>query len=167
VFKALAFVLSTSYLSFSACIPVDQALSKIGSTTCVTGKVAKITQGDRGVQYIDFCNDHAQCAFSGVVFANDLRDVGDIRSLTGKTIEIHGKLREYENHAEIIVSEARQLRGDGVSLLPVPKAYDVEERGHFSAGSARHPKKPKKTKKMRRQPLPAGGVEVPEDEQQP
>jgi hypothetical protein len=161
--KVVVLALALAQLSFSACIPIDQAASKIGGVTCVSGKVVKITQGLRGVQYIDFCDDHTTCSFSGVVFANDLRDVGDIRTLTGKTVEIHGKIREYDNHAEIVVSQSRQLRGDGVSLPPVPKEYDVEQRGHFSAGSGAHVKEPKKPKKVRQPPLPPGGVPVPTD----
>jgi len=147
----------------SDCIPPDQAEKKVGATTCVTGKVVKISEGNRGVQFIDFCPDHRSCPFSAVIFADKLRDVGDIRMLPGKTIEVHGRIKLYDGHAEIIVNEASQLRGEGTNLPPVPKAYDVEQRGHYSS-SVPSSSKPAKAKKPKPQ-LPPGGVEVPTDQQ--
>jgi hypothetical protein len=151
-------------LANATCLSPQQAANRIGATTCVSAKVTQISQGPDGVQYIDFCADHSTCAFSGVVFAKDLRDVGDIRTLPGKTVEVHGQIQEYEGRSEIIVHNARQLRGAGVSLPAVPKQYDVEQRGHFSAGSSRPPKKAK-TPKKKRKPL-SGTVEVPADDSQ-
>jgi hypothetical protein len=116
------------------------------------------------VQYIDFCAASERCGFRAVVFARDLRDVGDIRTLPGKTVEVHGQIQEYEGNAEIVVRKARQLRGPGISLPAVPKQYDVEQRGHYSAGTFRAPRKPKAGKKKR--PSLPGTLDVPTDEPQ-
>src|SRR5690348_16636944 len=151
-------------LAGATCLTPQQAAGRVGANTCVSAKVTQISQGRDGVQYIDFCAVHSSCAFSGVVFAKDLRDVGDIRTLPGKTVEVHGQIQEYEGHSEIIVRSARQLRGPGISLPAVPKQYDVEQRGHFSAGTFRPPKKPKASKKKRK-PL-SGTVEIPADDSQ-
>lgn len=151
-------------LAGATCLSPEQAAGRIGATTCVSARVTQISQGPDGVQYIDFCADHSRCAFSGVVFANDLRDVGDIRTLPGKMVEVHGQIQEYEGHSEIIVRNARQLRGAGVSLPAAPKQYDVEQRGHFSAGTFRAPRKPKTPKKKRK--ALSGTVEVPTDDSQ-
>src|SRR2546423_11893298 len=134
MFQALVTFLFITSLASAACIPISEAAKKIGDTICVTGKVEKISQGARGAQFIDFCAEHAKCPFTAVVFADHLRDVGDIRTLVGKTIQVHGQVREYDGHAEIPVREARQLRGPGTNLPPVPKDYDVEQRGRYSAG---------------------------------
>jgi hypothetical protein len=149
----------------ASCLHIDDAVRKIGSTACVKGKVTHITQGPNGIQYVDFCEEHNKCPFRGVVPAEDLRDVGDIRTLPGKTIELHGELREYESHAEIVIREARQVRGAEVKLPPVPKTYDVEQRGHFSAGSIKPFKHAKPAKPKRHPPLPAGGLEIPPDDE--
>ena len=161
--RQLLAILALSAACVAACIGIEQAPRRVGAITCVSGKVTRITQGPNGVQYVDFCAEHSQCPFSGVVFAPDLRDVGDIRSLPGKIVEIHGQIREYDGHAEIIVNDARQLRGKDLRLPPVPKAYDVEQRGHFRAGSIYHSKAKKPPKSKRQPPLPPGGVEVPPD----
>jgi hypothetical protein len=108
--------------------------------------VLKVKTGTNGVHYLDFCEDHMACPFSVVVFSHDLKDVGDVRRLTGRTIEIRGAVKLYDGHAEIILSRVNQLSGGATLIPPLPKNYDVEKQGHFSAGRLRPSKKPKKTK---------------------
>jgi hypothetical protein len=76
-----------------------------------------------------------------VVFvpAKSLRDVGDVRQLEGKVIEIHGKIQQYGGRAEIVLTDVRQLKGEAAKIPPVPKNFDVERRGSFSPGA--RPKK--------------------------
>ena len=163
----IAVFLLFSRLAAAACVAVSEAPKKIGDTRCVTGKVEKITQGPLGLQYIDFCAEHAKCPFTAVVFADHLRDVGDIRTLVGKTIQVHGQVREYDGHAEILVREARQLRGPGINLPPVPKDYDVEQRGRYSAGRFKTAKRQSAHKARRKKTeLPPQGIEVPPDQPQ-
>jgi hypothetical protein len=75
--------------------------------------------------------------------------------------EVHGPVKEYGGRAEIILQEYRQLGGAGVRIPPLPKNYDVEKKGRYSAGTFSHPKAAKKASK-KRQPakLP---VDMPED----
>src|SRR5579864_5186309 len=147
----------------AACIPFTEAAEHIGKTGCVSGKVVAISQGSSGEQYVDFCAAHAGCGFSAVVFADDLRDVGDIRSLPGKNVELHGQIRERDGQPQIVLSDARQLKGPGLKLPPVPKTYDVEERGHAAVGTSKPPKKARKPKR-RKPTLPANGIEVPDED---
>ena len=146
----------------AACIPFAEAAQHLGKTGCVSGKVLAISQGSDGAQYVDFCPAHAGCGFSAVVFADDLRDVGDIRLLPGKTVELHGQIRARDGQPQIVLSDARQLKGPSPKLPPVPKTYDAEERGHAAVGTSRPPKKSKKAKRTKPK-LPAEGIEVPED----
>jgi hypothetical protein len=67
-----------------------------------------------------------------VVFPSNLKDVGDVRELEGKTIEIWGRITSWRGHAEIVLRDARQLKGEAAKLPPVPKEYDVERKGKFS-----------------------------------
>ena len=128
------------------CIPIHEAGQHVGETKCVTGKVLRIKVGAKGVHFLDFCEDSMACPFTVVVFANDLKDVGDVRRLAGRTIEIHGNVKAYDGRPEIILSRISQIEG-GAAMIPVlPKNYDVENRGHFSAGRLYPSKKPKKTK---------------------
>jgi hypothetical protein len=116
------------------CLPFDQAQKHIGETRCITGKVVRVQAGTKGTHYLDFCEDYHLCPFSVVVFSHDLRNVGDVRQLAGKVIEIRGEVKEYDDRAEIILESRKQLSGSAAMLPPLPKSFDVEQRGHFSAG---------------------------------
>src|SRR5579859_4339199 len=163
--RSLATALAALSLHAAAggvCIPFAEASQHLGKTGCVSGRVVGISQGPEGAQYVDFCAAHSGCGFSAVVFAEDLRDVGDIRLLPGKTIELHGQIRARDGQPQIVLSDAHQLKGPSPKLPPVPKTYDVEERGHAAVGTSRPPKKARKPKRTKPS-LPANGIEVPEE----
>ena len=143
-----------------ACIPFDQAQNHIGETQCVTGKVVRVETGARGVTYLDFCDNYRLCSFSVIVFSHDLKNIGDVRQLTGKLVEIRGEVKEYEDRAEIVLESSKQLGGDGMRLPPMPKNFDVEQRGHFSAGQFRARRSRTSHRKKGRPTLPA---DIPED----
>jgi hypothetical protein len=128
------------------CIPIHQAGQHIGETKCVTGKVIRVKVGAKAVHFLDFCEDAMACPFTVVVFSNDLKDVGDVRRLAGRTIEIRGAVKAYDGRPEIILSRISQIEGGATMIPPLPKSYDVENHGHFSAGRLRPTKKPTKTK---------------------
>ena len=130
-------------LAPAACIPLDQAAHKVGATTCVTGKVVKVDQSNPSVFFLDFCEDYRRCPFTVVVFPRHLRDVGDIRQLKGKDVEIHGEIQQWMGRAEIVLKDARQLHG-GV-LPPVPKNYDVSHHGNYSPGQFKRATPAKRT----------------------
>jgi len=102
--------------------------------------------GAKGVHFVDFCEEHLACPFTVVVFSQDLKDVGDVRRLVGRTIEIQGAVKLYDDRAEIILKRIGQITGGAAMIPPLPKNYDVENRGHYSAGHVRPTKKPAKTK---------------------
>jgi hypothetical protein len=97
------------------------------------------------VHFMDFCEDQQSCPFTVVVFGSDLKDVGDVRRLAGRVIEIHGPVKMYDGRAEIILKRVSQITGGAMLIPPLPKNYDVEKQGHYSAGSMRPSKKPAKT----------------------
>jgi hypothetical protein len=146
-------------LSSAACIPFDQAQQHIGETQCITGKVIRVEAGEGGVHYLDFCEDYRLCSFSVVSFSYDMKNVGDERQLAGKNIEIRGELKSYDDRAEMILESARQL-GSTARLAPMPKNFDVEQRGHFSAGKFRAPHTRSSRSKRQHPTLP---IEIPED----
>jgi hypothetical protein len=126
----------------SDCLPIAQAGQHVGETKCITGKVLRVKQGSRGMHFIDFCEDQMACPFSVVVFPSDLKDVGDVRRLAGQVIEIHGPVKLYRGRAEIILSRVSQLTAGSTLIPPLPKTYDVEKQGKFSAGRMRPSKRP-------------------------
>jgi DNA/RNA endonuclease YhcR with UshA esterase domain len=117
--------------------------------------VVHVEEGSNGVTFLDFCENYETCPFVVVVFQGDLRRVGNLHQLTGRTIEIKGTVEEYDGRAEIVLRHSQQL-GDSASLLTplskdaalapsLPRDYDVERQGHYSAGSPKRPKKAKAT----------------------
>ena len=160
-FQMLCTILLLSNFARADCLPFDQAKKHVGEIKCVTGKVVRVKQGSGGVHFLDFCDDFRLCPFIVVIFPGDLKSVGDVRQLAGRMIEVHGQVKEYDGRAEIILEEYRQLSGSAAKIPPLPKDYDVEKKGRFSAGTFSHAKPAKKAAK-KKQPanLP---LEVPED----
>ena len=97
------------------------------------------------------------CPFTVVVFAHDLKRIGDVSQLQNKVIEVHGPVKEYDGRAEIVLQQLRQLGGEGLTIPRLPKNYDVENKGHYSAGSFSLPK-PAYTTYKKKQPakIPIG-----------
>jgi len=144
-FVLLALLLSAAAASASDCLPIREASQHVGETRCVTGKVLRVKVGAKGVHFVDFCEDQMSCPFTVVVFPSDLKDVGDVRRLAGQMIEIHGPVKLYNGRAEIILNRVSQLTAGSTLFPPLPKNYDVEKQGHYSAGRMRPTKKPAKT----------------------
>ncbi len=131
--RLLAAILALQASATAACLPIADAPKNIGRTTCVAGRVVKVEQSRSGHWFLDFCRDYTQCPFTVVVFRSDLRDVGDVRKLEGKDVEIHGKIQLYHGRAEIILKDARQLKGEAAKIPALPKEYDVERHGNYRA----------------------------------
>jgi hypothetical protein len=112
----LAFVLSPLSAHAAACLAIHEA-GHIGEVKCVTGKVVRVKVGNKGVHFLDFCKDQMACPFTVVVFGHDLKDVGDVRRLAGRTIEIRGALKIYDGRPEIILSRISQIEG-GAAMIP-------------------------------------------------
>lgn len=160
----LTVIFAASFLAADDCIPIHEARQHVGATKCVTGKVLRVKVGTKGVRFLDFCEDQMACPFVVVVFPSDLKDVGDVQRLEGRTIEIHGAVKLYDNRPEIILRRISQITGGAAMIPPLPKGYDVENRGHFSAGRLRPTKKPAKTKsKSTPSPITTYGNDVEGD----
>jgi len=152
----LGWIFASTALCSATCLAIGDAVNHIGETRCVTGKVFKVEEGNAGVHYLDFCEKHETCPFTVVIFPSDLRYVGDVRQLAGKIVEIHGPVKMYDSRAEIILSDRRQLKGEAAQIPPLPKTYDVEKKGRYSAGKFSLPKPAKRTPTKRQTaPIPA------------
>jgi hypothetical protein len=142
-----AFFFTGSALLCAECLPFDTAPQHIGEIVCVRGRVVKVSASAGGTHYLNFCENYLACPFTVVVLPKHLEEIGDVRSLQGREIEIDGLVKLYNGRPEILLTEPDQLHGDVVSHIPpLPKNYDVAEHGRFSAGStyARRPKRAKR-----------------------
>ena len=139
--KIISFILLILFLlsltAAAACIPFTEAPQHVGESRCIKGKVVNIGGSNSGSQYLNFCDDYRRCAFSVVVFRSNLKDVGDVRQLEGKDIEIFGKITTWRGRTEMVLRDVRQLKGEAANIPPIPKTYDVERKGTFSAGEVK------------------------------
>jgi hypothetical protein len=157
--KLMQLVLVSS-VSFAGCIPFTQARQHIGETSCVRGKVLHVNDFQPGFASLSFCKDEGECAFTAVVSAKDPKSVASLHELQGKTIKIHGLLKESNGDAQIILQDPRELLSRDAEMPSFMRAYDVEERGHNSAGTSHAPKaKTVYTKKQ----TATGSIDIPSD----
>jgi len=127
-------ILALATYASAACVPIEEAVKHVDRNACVHGKVLSVSATKGGTHLLRFCEEGRECGFSVVVFRRDLRQVGDVRTLEGKEVDIEGKIHVYQGHPEIIVREWRQIKGVGVQLPPLPKNYDVAKEGKFNPG---------------------------------
>jgi len=132
--KSLLALILCSVAAVADCIPFTEAPDHLGETRCVKGKVVNIGESRGGSLYLNFCDDYKKCAFAVVVFRSALKNVGDVRQLKDKDIEIHGKITQWRGRTEMVLREVRQLKGEAAKIPPIPKDYDVQKKGKFSAG---------------------------------
>ncbi len=124
-----------SSLFGSDCVPFDEAKNHVGDTLCIRGHVLTVSVGRSGIHFLNFCEDYRTCPFTVVVFPRDLRDVGDVRSLENRDVEIYGLVKSYNGQPEIILRDISQLRGDLAKIPTLPKNYEADKKGRYSAGT--------------------------------
>jgi hypothetical protein len=150
----LASVLAMNSVGFARnpskhdCVSFAEASQHVGTTQCVSGTVLHVDEGSNGLTFLNFCKDPQACPFTVIVLPDDLSKVGDIRQLEGRQIEIKGTIEDHDGRAGIILRHTQQLGESAYLVVPaIPAEYDVERRGHYSAGRAtRHKAKKKHTK---------------------
>jgi len=161
--SALTFaVLLFPLASHAGCIPFAEAGQHIGEVRCISGKLLRVERDQLGLTRLNFCEASQPCPFAAVVFDDDLKKVGDLQELEGKILEVHGRLTENNGRAQIVLSKPGQLEteDDNEDVPSLLRAYDVEEKGHYSAGTAHAPKSKRVTTKKQTATLP---IDIPPD----
>jgi DNA/RNA endonuclease YhcR with UshA esterase domain len=143
------------------CLAVADAHKYIGKTNCVIGTVVRVEEGNNGATFLDFCADYHSCSFTVVVFRADMRSLGDVRQLQGRTITIKGRIEEYDERAEIILRNPQQLGDSAGKLTALPRDYDVERQGHYRVGTFRPAKSKRTRRKNEDEPVSIEDAEVP------
>ena len=161
--SALTFALLLFPLaSHGGCIPFAEAGQHIGEVRCISGKLLRVERDQQGLTHLNFCEAFQSCQFVVVVPEQDLKRVGDLEQLQGKTLEVHGLLKDSDGKAEIVLQKPGQLetQDDYEESPSFLRAYDVEQKGHYSAGTAHAPKSKRVTTKKQTATLP---IDLPQD----
>ena len=147
-------------ISFAGCVPFAQARAHIGETQCIKGKVLHVDESQPGLASLSFCKDRGKCAFTALVSSTDKKNIASLHELQGKTVKIHGLVKESNGDAQIVLQDPRQLLSQDEAMPSFMKTYDVEERGHYSAGTSYAPRtKRVYTKKQ----TATGSIDIPSD----
>ena len=115
-----AILASTSILSF--CFGADptngvapkkisarEADKHFDETLTVTGKVAQVTIREK-VVFLNLDQPHPNSPFTGVIFAANTNQFGDLTKLKDKSVEITGKIKNYNDAPEIVLDSTNQLK---------------------------------------------------------
>jgi len=161
-FAAIIYMLPVLFPSpsFAGCVRFAQARQHIGETRCIRGRVFHVNDFQPGFASLSFCEEEGKCAFTALVSTKDPKSVAALHELQGKTITIHGLVKELDGDAQIVLQDPRQLLSQDEAMPSFMKTYDVEERGHYSAGTSHAPKaKRVYTKKQ----TARGSIDIPGD----
>ena len=90
-------------------IDYTEAPAHIGEYASVRGTLVDAYTSASGTVFLDFCKSYKTCPFSGVIFADDAKQFGDLSRLAGQTVTLTGKISSYQGKAEIVLSDPSQL----------------------------------------------------------
>ncbi len=94
----------------SGCVDIREAGSHTGEDACVSGRVLRVYSSRAGNTFLDFCSDYRDCPFTSVIFDSDRSKFGDLKTLSGREVEIRGTITVYQGRAEIIIRDPEQVR---------------------------------------------------------
>ena len=92
------------------CVDFHDAGSHVGEEACVSGRVLRVFVSRGSNTFLDFCADYRDCSFTSVIFSSDRQKFGDLQTLWGRRVEIHGSVTLYNGRAEIIIHGPDQIR---------------------------------------------------------
>ncbi|MGH9401468.1 MAG: hypothetical protein ACRD2P_05100 [Terriglobia bacterium] len=92
------------------CVDFRQATSRVGENGCVRGYVLRAYTSKAGNTFLDFCQDYRSCPFTSVIFASDHTKFGNLETLEGRQVELHGFISTYHDQAEIIIHDPAQIQ---------------------------------------------------------
>lgn len=102
--------LAGSAKSSGPCVDFHRATSHVGENGCISGYVLRAYTSKAGNTFLDFCQDYRTCPFTSVIFASDHNKFGNLETLEGRQVELHGFISTYHDQAEIIIHDPQQIQ---------------------------------------------------------
>jgi hypothetical protein len=110
-------------LHAASCHPSSAAARYTGKDICISAHVYDIAQLRDGTRFLDTCTPETSdedCRFTIASLPEDTRDVGDLRELRGKDIQLRGTVHSVNDRSLMYLSTARQLHGGAEKFHPNP-----------------------------------------------
>jgi DNA/RNA endonuclease YhcR with UshA esterase domain len=102
---------SESAAKTNAPIQISAATAKehIGAQAVVKGKIAEVNVGERIVR-LNFDQPYPKNPFTAVIFPANTNKFPEVEKLKGKTVEISGKIAQYRERPQIVLTSTNQVK---------------------------------------------------------
>src|ERR1700693_1600741 len=112
--RALVFALGLALAAASAhaetIIAAGGPSEHVRETVTVEGTVSAVhTESHSGVTFIDMDGRYPDQAFTGVIFKDDAGKFQNVESLTGKVVDITGRVHDYKGRPETVLNHQATL----------------------------------------------------------
>jgi DNA/RNA endonuclease YhcR with UshA esterase domain len=108
---ALALTLAAAPALAQTVIPPEDCPKHVGETVTIEGAVSEVHHAASGrATFIDMGGRYPNNPFGAVIFKDDADKFPNIDTLTGKVIDITGRVKDYKGSCEIIVNDPAQLK---------------------------------------------------------
>jgi len=94
----------------SGCVDFKEARKFIGKNKCITGKVDNVYISSGENIFINFCPDYVGCQFRSVIFKSVSSKFPEPKQYEGKTVEISGFVKAYQDLTEIDLKDPSQIK---------------------------------------------------------
>jgi hypothetical protein len=108
---ALVLVLTAEPTFALTVIPPEDCPKHLGETVTVEGTVSEVHHAASGrATFIDMGSRYPNNTFAAVIFKDDADKFPNVDTLTGKVIDITGRVKDYKESCEIILNDPEQLK---------------------------------------------------------
>ena len=90
-------------------ISTAEAQAHYQETCVVTGKVSQVSVREKLV-YLNLDRAFPDTPLAGIIFARNTNQFGDLKQLEGKSVEITGKIDEFKDRLQIVLTSTNQLK---------------------------------------------------------
>ena len=92
---------------------LNDASAHIGERASVRGRLVDVYTSAGGTVFLDFCKNYKSCPFSGVIFASDAANFGNLSRYAGRMVTLTGVISSYRGRAEIKLRDPSQFAAGG------------------------------------------------------
>lgn len=90
-------------------ISTIEAKEHIGAQAVVKGKVVEVNVGER-ITRLNFEEIYPKTPFTAVIFPRNTNQFPEVEKLKGKTVEVSGKVAEYRDRPQIVLTSSNQVK---------------------------------------------------------
>jgi exonuclease VII large subunit len=95
----------------AAVIAPAAAGAHAGQSVTVEGQVSEVHTARSGKEtFVDMGGTYPNQAFTGVIFQRSMAAVGDVKGLTGRTVDMTGTIQIFDGKPEMIITARDQIR---------------------------------------------------------